>query len=89
MDQLLNKVPEIRLGGSYAALKANAWFENFDWVFIYKIINYFKDKLLEKELKAPYFPPLDKIITDAEIKKKESEKKQVTNEILLDQNIER
>ena len=32
MDQLLNKVPEIRLGGSYAALKANAWFENFDWV---------------------------------------------------------
>ena len=32
MDQLLNKVPEIRLGGSYATLKANAWFENFDWV---------------------------------------------------------
>ena len=30
MDQLLNKVPEIRLGGSYATLKANAWFENFD-----------------------------------------------------------
>jgi cGMP-dependent protein kinase len=32
MDQLLNKVPEIRLGGSYATLKGNAWFENFDWV---------------------------------------------------------
>lgn len=71
-------MPEIRLGGSYAALKANAWFENFDWVLIllYKflIINS-KDKLLEKELKAPYFPPLDKIITDADIKKKESEKR--------------
>jgi len=34
MDQLLNKVPEIRLGESYGALKAHAWFENFDWVFI-------------------------------------------------------
>ena len=44
--------------------------------FILKLYYFFfKDKLLEKELKAPYFPPLDKIITDAEIKKKESEKK--------------
>lgn len=32
MDQLITKVPEIRLGGSYASLKANPWFENFDWV---------------------------------------------------------
>jgi cGMP-dependent protein kinase len=46
------------LGGSYAALKAHAWFENFDW-----------DKLLEKELKAPYIPPLEKIMSDADIKK--------------------
>ena len=22
----------MRLGGSYAALKANPWFDNFDWV---------------------------------------------------------
>jgi cGMP-dependent protein kinase len=33
MDQLINKTPELRLGGSYAALKANAWFDQFDWVF--------------------------------------------------------
>ena len=42
-----------------------------------------QDKLLEKELKAPYFPPLDKIITDADIKKKESDKKLVVYEILV------
>lgn len=85
MDQLLNKVPEIRLGGSYAALKANAWFENFDWVIInLNFINiYLQDKLLEKELKSPYFPPLDKIITEADIKKKESDKKLVVYEILV------
>jgi len=29
---LLNKTPEVRLGGSYAALKANAWFDGLDWV---------------------------------------------------------
>lgn len=34
MDQLINKVPEIRLGGSFAALKANPWFDNFDWVIL-------------------------------------------------------
>ena len=32
MTQLINKQPEVRLGGSYAALKAHPWFENFDWV---------------------------------------------------------
>lgn len=32
MNQLLNKTPELRLGGSYAALKANPWFDNFDFV---------------------------------------------------------
>ncbi len=30
--QLINKLPDIRLGSSYASLKANAWFEGFDWV---------------------------------------------------------
>ena len=34
IGQLLNKVPEMRLGGSFAALKSNTWFEKFDWVFI-------------------------------------------------------
>jgi cGMP-dependent protein kinase len=32
MEQLLSKTPELRIGGSYAALKANPWFDNFDWV---------------------------------------------------------
>lgn len=32
MEQLLNKIPEARLGGSYAALKAHKWFEKLDWV---------------------------------------------------------
>ena len=32
MIQLLSKVPELRLGSSFAALKANAWFSKFDWV---------------------------------------------------------
>lgn len=36
MDQLLNKTSELRLGSSYAALKANLWFDHFDWVLIYK-----------------------------------------------------
>lgn len=31
--QLLNKTPDARLGGSFAGLKANAWFDGFDWVF--------------------------------------------------------
>lgn len=32
MNQFLNKTPELRLGGSYAALKANPWFDRFDFV---------------------------------------------------------
>jgi cGMP-dependent protein kinase len=32
MDQLINKTPEVRLGGSFAALKAHPWFDDFDWV---------------------------------------------------------
>ena len=32
IDQLLSKIPETRLGGSYASLKAHNWFQDFDWV---------------------------------------------------------
>lgn len=32
MEQLLNRSPDARLGGSYAALKAHPWFESLDWV---------------------------------------------------------
>jgi len=31
MDQLLCKVPELRRGNNYSALKAQAWFSNFSW----------------------------------------------------------
>ena len=31
----------MRLGGSYAALKANSWFDNFDWVNKYLKIKFF------------------------------------------------
>ena len=33
IDQLLSKVPELRLGGSYASLKNHPWFSTFDWVY--------------------------------------------------------
>ena len=32
IEHLMNKIPDLRLGGSFTALKANAWFDNFDWV---------------------------------------------------------
>ncbi|EAR85527.2 CGMP-dependent kinase 5-1 (macronuclear) [Tetrahymena thermophila SB210] len=70
MNQLLNKTPELRLGGSYAALKANPWFDNFDF-----------DKLMERQLRAPYVPPKDKLISEAEIKKMEGIRKLVMDEI--------
>ena len=32
IEQLLNRTPDARLGGSYASLKAHKWFEKLDWV---------------------------------------------------------
>jgi len=32
IEQLLNRTPEARLGGSFAALRAHPWFESLDWV---------------------------------------------------------
>jgi len=74
MDQLINKVAEVRLGGSFASLKANPWFENFDW-----------DKLLDKELKAPYTPPKSKLISDLDVKKMEALGKKAITELEEDQ----
>lgn len=34
IDQMLSKIPEARLGGSYASLKSHIWYQNFDWVNI-------------------------------------------------------
>ena len=33
MEQLLSKIPDARLGGSYAILKGNKWFDDFKWVY--------------------------------------------------------
>lgn len=43
IDQLLSKVPELRLGGSYGALKGHVWFNNnnFDWVCLKKSYYFF------------------------------------------------
>lgn len=62
---MLSKTPELRLGSSYASLKANSWFDHLDWVLLY--INYLKDKLMDRELKPPFIPPKAKIINDKEI----------------------
>jgi len=58
MDQLLSKIPEARLGSSFASLKGTPFFDHFDW-----------DKLLDRQLKPPYIPPKNKMITEDEIKK--------------------
>lgn len=31
----MNKIPDARLGGSYAALKASKWFNNLNWDKLY------------------------------------------------------
>jgi len=38
----------MRLGGSFAALKAHAWFDKFDWVtfFVVKFVNIFYNLFL-------------------------------------------
>jgi hypothetical protein len=32
MNQLLSKDPDVRIGGSFKALKADPWFEGIFWV---------------------------------------------------------
>ena len=46
MTQLLNKLAEARSGGSFAALKANPWFENFDWVCLSGILKIMYDRMV-------------------------------------------
>ena len=29
----MNRTPELRLGGSFDALKVHPWFDNFEWVY--------------------------------------------------------
>ena len=52
----------MRLGGSYAALKTNPWFDNFEW-----------DALYNKTIQPPYIPPREKLISPDFIEKKYKE----------------
>lgn len=65
----------MRLGGSFAALKAHPWFDNFSW-----------DELYNKSMKPPYSPPENKIIHDKEILQMAKEGRLVINEIKHDQD---
>ncbi|KRX06681.1 Protein kinase-like domain [Pseudocohnilembus persalinus] len=74
MQQLLNKTPELRLGRSYAALKASQWFENFDW-----------DRLMDRQLRPPYIPPAKKVISKSYMVKQERLSIKVIDEIKKEQ----
>lgn len=70
IDILLNMIPEARHNGSYAALKAHHWFEEFDW-----------NALEEKTLDAPYRPPSNCFMTDEEIQELVSDNADIPNYI--------
>lgn len=44
---------------------------------------FLQDKLLDKELKAPYIPPPEKLLSENEIKTLEAEQKLVVEEIMV------
>lgn len=48
----MSKSPEVRLGGSFGALKAHEWFEDFDW-----------DDFFNKTMTPPYIPDEEDITT--------------------------
>jgi cGMP-dependent protein kinase len=56
MDQLLSRNPEKRLGGSFATLKSNPFFSDFDW-----------DRLMDKALEPPYMPTDDSVLSHEEV----------------------
>ncbi|OMJ95133.1 hypothetical protein SteCoe_1499 [Stentor coeruleus] len=55
INQLLSKNPASRIGGNFDNLKNNPWFIGFNW-----------DKLMSKELKAPYVPKVSNLDTEIE-----------------------
>ncbi|EAR84179.1 CGMP-dependent kinase 5-1 (macronuclear) [Tetrahymena thermophila SB210] len=75
IEQLLQKVPELRLGGSYAALKTNPWFDNFEW-----------DQLYNKQISPPYIPPQEKLLNSDMLEKKYREGKLVIQKIKQEQD---
>ena len=45
IEQLLNKIPEMRSGGSFDSLRKHEWLQNFDW-----------ENLVSQKLTPPYTP---------------------------------
>ncbi|CAD8086133.1 unnamed protein product [Paramecium sonneborni] len=56
IEQLLNRIPELRLGGSYQTLKQHVWFQDFQW-----------ENLIAKKIKPVYKPGANKIITNGQV----------------------
>jgi len=68
---MLNKVPELRItNGSHNSLKNNEWFDNFDWVISFSN-NIIKESIILKEVKPPFIPSKECLITEDFIKMKE------------------
>jgi cGMP-dependent protein kinase len=72
IDQMLSRVPEKRLGGSFATLKAHPWFETLDW-----------DKLHDKQLKPPYIPKEAHMISEKVIEEARKAKVPIVKEIMI------
>jgi len=56
--QLLSKSPEARTKGSYYSLQTDPWFGNLDW-----------EGLMKRNLKPPFIPSNDSMISDNDVKK--------------------
>ncbi|EGR27973.1 protein kinase domain protein [Ichthyophthirius multifiliis] len=62
IQQLLNRQPQMRLGGSFNNLKQHQFFKNMDWVFLlfyfysFFFIVFFQQKLIDMEYEAPFIP---------------------------------
>ncbi|CAD8211860.1 unnamed protein product [Paramecium pentaurelia] len=74
IEQLLSKIPEVRLGNSFANLKGHQWFENFDW-----------DKLIDQDIPNRYIPNQDQLITSVDIKQADQQYRMIDDEIKYEQ----
>ncbi len=76
---MLNLVPDLRLGGSFSALKCCEWFSLFDW-----------DRLYFKELEPPFVPSQDDFVNDRAIYKQSKKGIGVCEEIAknINSNVE-
>ena len=71
IEQLLNKLPEMRSGGSYEALKKHEWFQGFDW-----------EGLINQKITPPYTPDVGELNEEAEGFEYDREKEKPWDELL-------